>query len=300
MRKRFTDKKGWSQPVFVLIALLFVLPATLSAASTPPQINIGATTLPTMGNVGQSFHISVPISDDTGVVKPEILYKPIGASDFVELNMTRSSGDALSGTWDATIPAQDTGGILEFHIYALDNEGLSSRYPMNDEQEIFIGATGTVPEVIYTSPKEGGIIDAGTLDSIEIRFNTEMNRTSVEEALSISPSVSTEKFIWSANGTEVTIPFSSAVVPGTNYTVTLSSSARSVDGTPMSAPYSFKFYALEDFSNPSGGWDPLMVSIASIGALLLIALLLFHGLVKRNSSGKKENGKEDDEEKGEE
>ena len=300
MRKGFRNQRCWRRLVFALIALSFVLPTALSGASTPPQINIGATTLPTMGNVGQSFYISVPISDDTGVVKAEILYKPIGASDFVEINMTLSGGDTLSGTWDATIPAQDTGGILEFHIFALDNEGLSSRYPVSDEQEIFIGSMGTVPEVLYTSPKDGDIIDPGTRDSIKIGFNTEMNRTSVEGALSISPSINTEKFIWSVNGTEVTIPFSSAIVPGANYTVILSSSARAADGTPMSSSYSFKFYALEDFSNPTIGWDPMMVSIASIGVLLLIALLLFRGLVNRNSSGKKENDKENDEEKDEE
>jgi len=293
MRKGSPNAMGWPRLLFVLIALLFVLPSILSGASTPPQINIGATTLPTMGNVGQSFHISVPISDDTGVVKTEIIYKPIGATDFVEINMTLSGGDALSGTWDATIPAQDTGGILEFHILALDNEGLSSRYPVNDEQEIFIGAMGTIPTVIYTSPREGAIIDQ-TLESIKIGFNTEMNRTSVEEALSISPSINTEKFIWSANGTEVTIPFSSAIAPG-NYTVTLSSSVRAVDGTLMGSSYSFKFYA-QDASSVDDGFPPMMVSIASIGVLLLIALLLFRGLVKRNSGGKKEEDEEKDEE----
>ena len=292
MRKEFRNQRCQWRLVFALIALSFVLPTALSGASAPPQINIGATTLPTMRNVGQSIPISVPISDDTGVKDVNLFYKPVGSSSFTNISMSLSGGDALSGTWDATIPAQSSGGILYLHIYALDNEGLSSRYPVDDEQEIFIGATGTVPEVIYTSPKEGGIADPGTLDSIKIGFNTEMNRTSVEGALSISPSVSTEEYIWSPNGTEVTIPFSSAIAPGTNYTVTLSSSARSADGTPMSAPYSFKFYALEDFSNPSGGWDPMMVSIVSIGVLLLIALLLFHGLVKRNSGGKKEKDEE--------
>ncbi len=291
MRKGSPNATGWPRLLFVLIALLFVLPSALSGASTPPKINIGATTLPTMGNVGQSFHISVPISDDTGVVKTEIVYKPIGATDFVNISMTLSGGDALSGTWDATIPAQDTGGILEFHILVLDNEGLSSRYPVNDEQEIFIGAMGTIPEVIYTSPKEGAIIDQ-TLESIKIGFNTEMNKTSVEEALSISPSINTEKFIWSANGTEVTIPLSSAIAPGTNYTVTLSSSARAVDGTPMASSYSFKFYTQEKASSVDDGFPPMMVSIASIGVLLLIALFLFRGLVKRNSGGKKEEDEE--------
>lgn len=286
--------RAFSAVLFVLI-MLSALPVSISGASTPPQINIDATTLPTMGNIGQSFPINVPISDDTGVSRAVIVYTPLGSSKNISLNMTLSDGDAKNGIWSATIPAQSTGGVLDFHISAYDNEGLSSRYPVGDEQEIFIGATGTVPEVVYTSPKNKDIVDPAAIESIKIGFNTKMNRTSVEEALSISPSLTTEKFIWSDNGTEVTIPLSSALTAGTNYTVTLSSSAKSLEGTPMNAPYSFRFYSLQNFSG-QGGWDPVVVSMASIGVLLLIALLLFRGLMKRNSGGKREEGREKDEE----
>jgi len=271
----------------IMLSVLFV---SISGASAPPQINIDATTLPTFGDVGQSFPISVPISDDTGVSRAEVVYTPVGSSESISLNMNLSDGDAKNGIWSATIPAQSRGGVLEFHISAYDNEGLSSRYPVDDEQEIFIGATGTVPEVLYTYPKNKDIVDPATFESIKIGFNTEMNRSSVEEAVSISPSLATEKFIWSDNGTEVIIPLSSALTPGTNYTVTISSSAKSHEGTPMNASYSFRFYSLEDFSGHAG-WDPMVVSMASIVVLLLIALLLFRGLTKRNSGEKRDEDK---------
>jgi len=272
--------------------LCFIIPVALSGASAPPQINIGATTLPTMGNIGQSFPLSVPISDDTGVKEVKIVYKPIGATDFVSINMSLSGGDAMSGTWIGIIPAQSAGGVLEFHIYALDNEGLSSMYPASDEQEIFISASGTVPEVVYSIPAKGAIIDPGTTDSITIGFNTQMDKNSVEAAITLSPAIDTEHFIWSDNGTEVTIPLSSSIPPGHNYTVTVSSSAKSADGISMPTSHSFTFYALEDFSNSSGGWPPMMVSIASIGVLLLIAALLMLGLMKK---GKRENDGKDEE-----
>ncbi len=273
----------------ISLLMVFLLAATVFAgASTPPEINIDATTLPTMGEVGQSFHISVPVSDDTGVDVVKIVYKPVGASAFEEINMTLSGGDLKSGTWVGTIPAQSSSGVLEFHIYARDNEGLSSMYPVNDEQEIFIGTSGTAPKVLYFVPEDGAVVDPGTTDSIKIVFNTAMDRTSVEEAVSIFPPVDTGRFIWSDNGTEVTIPLSAPLSPGTNYTITLSSSARSADGTPISSTQTVKFYAIEDFSGSAGGWDPVMVSIASIGVLLLIAVLLMRGLIKRNSGGKKD------------
>ena len=110
-----------------------------------------------------------------------------------------------------------------------------------------------------------------------------MDQSSVESALSTDPHIYTEDFIWAENGTEVTIPLSSPLNAGTNYTITLSTSAKATDGTPMSSPYTVKFYAMEDFSGSDSGWPPVMVSIVSIGVLLLIALLMMRGLIKRNT-----------------
>lgn len=268
-----------------LVLMMFLLIPAFSAAATPPQINISATTLPTMGNVGQSFEISVPVSDDTGVKVVKIVYKPIGATTFEEINMTLSGGDTQSGTWTGTIPAQSSSGVVEFHIYALDNEGLSSTYPENDEQDLFVGSTGTVPEVVYFIPRNGAVVDPHNISVIKIGFNTAMDQPSVEGALSMNPNIPVEDFLWAANGTEVTLPLSSPLRSGTNYTITLSTSAKATDGTPMSAPYTVKFYAMEDFSGSGSdsGWSPVMVSIVSIGVLLLIALLMMRGLIKRNT-----------------
>jgi hypothetical protein len=223
----------------------------------------------------------------------KIVYKHVGAAAFEEINMTLSGGDERSGTWVGTIPALSSGGVLEFHIYARDNGGLSSMYPVDDEQEIFIESGSEAPLVTYIVPADGALVDPGTTESIKIGFSTEMDRPSVEQAFNVYPSVDIEAFIWADNGTEVTVPLSSPLSPGTYYTITLSSSARSADGTPMGSDYSVRFYSMEDFSSPAGAWDPILVSVASIGVLLLIAALMMRGLIKRNSGEKRDKGKDD-------
>jgi hypothetical protein len=108
------------------------------------------------------------------------------------------------------------------------------------------------PQVIDHSPRG---IEIGLDTDISITFNEAMNRTSVEDSLSISPLVS-GVFTWSEN----TIIFHPEILTGfTIYTVIVSAQAKDYAENPMESLYQFSFTTKVD------PYPPYIIEIAPLG-----------------------------------
>lgn len=92
-----------------------------------------------------------------------------------------------------------------------------------------------------TSPYNGSS-DVNTTTDIEIRFRTAMNRTSVEQAFSITPTA-IPNFFWStsSNYEKLTVRFAVPLLNNTPYTVSLDSGMTTLDSTGISGTVSFFF-----------------------------------------------------------
>jgi len=78
---------------------------------------------------GDEIVISANVTDDVGVEAVYLHYKAVGASTFIEVRMTKTTGD----TYEATIPAQSEPGTVYYYINASDGTGNEARHPQTGE-----------------------------------------------------------------------------------------------------------------------------------------------------------------------
>jgi parallel beta-helix repeat protein len=81
---------------------------------------------------------------------------------------------------------------------------------------------------------------------IIIEFNLSMNTSSVENAISILPSIEISNYKWNVGNTKVTITFSSELEGNTKYSVSVSTLAKTEANTVLSESYSWSFTTERD------------------------------------------------------
>jgi hypothetical protein len=84
-------------------------------------------------------------------------------------------------------------------------------------------------------------------EPVRVRFDLPMDRASVERALVIDPPAA-GTFEWSADNEMSYSPHEPGLLRGITYMVTLSNSARSLQGIPLKAPLSWEFRTREPYS----------------------------------------------------
>lgn len=120
---------------------------------------------------------------------------------------------------------QDYNGIYYYSATMLDrywNESLPSNVVQTDAIPSF------APKVSATTPSEGDTIQVNSV--LSITFSKRMNKTSVQNALSIVPSVTISNFVWTLNDTKLTLTIPSQLAFATNYVLTVDTSAKDVNG----------------------------------------------------------------------
>lgn len=133
---------------------------------------------------------------------------------------------------------QITTGLTDISGNALDQ---------NYSISVTAGADFSAPSVTGASagpiPLTENLDTHGVLrtDSIILTFSEPMDRTSVENALSLSPFALSTK-TWDALSQTMTVAFSGALEPDTRYTMTLGSAARDAAGNPMLSTHVYPFY----------------------------------------------------------
>jgi hypothetical protein len=105
--------------------------------------------------------------------------------------------------------------------------------------EFGVGGLAALPNLVRTSPDDGA--QGINLDAdLSARFDQPMDRRSVERSLSIEPPLS-GRFTWGADN-EVRFTPAQPMLLGVTYTVTLTSTARSLHGIQLSEPVHWSFH----------------------------------------------------------
>lgn len=133
----------------------------------------------------------------------------------------------------------DTKYMITIDSTAEDLDGYAQGYPFS-----FYFFTASVG-LSSTSPVNGELFVSPTTD-IQLRFNTYMVRSSVQDAITISPSVS-GTLSWNNNSkTVMEFNSSQSLRLNTKYTVTIGTEAQDIFGSKMKEPYTFSFITRPD------------------------------------------------------
>lgn len=128
------------------------------------------------------------------------------------------------------------------------------------------------------APAVLGVTYSPETQSLDIAFSQPMNRSSVQDAVAISPSVSYQ-LVW-VNDSHVQLQLESALTANQDYGLTVGSTALSASGQPMGDPFTFRFTAPPAASIAAPNlWDALWLTwlpwiVLGLAALWAIALLL--------------------------
>ncbi|MDO9538290.1 MAG: Ig-like domain-containing protein, partial [Thermoplasmata archaeon] len=125
----------------------------------------------------------VETNGNSSVVNCTIYYIGVGGTDYISVSMTLVSGDAINGTWSATIPAQSSVGILKYYLEAWDNTSAIATHPETDPvtnpHEVSIVDT-TPPLHSNEYPPDGSNISYTKVTiSIEITDMSAINTNSI-------------------------------------------------------------------------------------------------------------------------
>jgi hypothetical protein len=135
-----------------------------------------------------------------------------------------------------------TGGVLRagtkytvtIDSVAMDRDGHKLGYPFQ-----FSFTTAEVG-ISSTYPNNGELF-VSTSQDIRLYFNTYMIKSSVQDALEISPAVSGTLDWYNDSKTRLDFNLSGTLKYNTKYTVRVGTEARDIFGTHLKEPYSFSF-----------------------------------------------------------
>lgn len=112
-----------------------------------------------------------------------------------------------------------------------------------------VGTATNAPTLLSTTPGNNAQgVDPSS--AIVMNFSRAMNRTSVENAFSISPSAA-GAFTWSAGDTQLTYTPFADLSFATTYSVTISVGAADTEGISLSTTNNFSFQVGTDFTKPT-------------------------------------------------
>ncbi len=123
-------------------------------ATFPPSIT-SITRNPGVAGFGQPVTVSAQIVDADGTVSSAKLLYRKNSGNRTTVNMTNQGGDQ----WSATIPAQNDSSLIDFYIWAQDNDGFVSTNPIDTLKNLYfymvLNRPLTIQDVQY-SPFGGG------------------------------------------------------------------------------------------------------------------------------------------------
>ena len=195
-----------------------------------------------------------------------------GTQDIVAYTVQVSDNDGpfttVSGLSDttatsATFVGQD-GHRYAFRSLARDVAGNIEAAPSGNDTWTIVDVTR--PSVTSRAPQGAG---ATTAPSIVIVFSEPMDRTSVEQAFSLSPAMD-GTFSWSVDSRTVTFTPSRPLQGGTDYFVVVDTGARDLAGNALVQSATFQFATVAGFSFGDLWWILLVVAAGGGAALLLI------------------------------
>ena len=107
-----------------------------SFSPNPPPVISGVTLAPSSPMPGQTTTVEAVVSDLDGVKGVELLFQIATSNSLSEarsLPMKRVSGDAQSGHYQGTLPAQPEGRLVRYRLRAIDTTGTARTSPMPND-----------------------------------------------------------------------------------------------------------------------------------------------------------------------
>jgi hypothetical protein len=129
----------------------------------------------------------------------------------------------------------------------------------------------TTPPTIKTVSHQGEDVEIS--NKITITFSEPMNRTKVEESITISGGATIQSFSWVGN--KLTITFTSDLEPDTQYTATVGTGAEDESGNAIDEPYTWTFTPKEEKEEPTEGnflWIILLIIVIVVVLLVLLMM----------------------------
>lgn len=211
--------------------------------------------------VPEDARVSIEFSSDLKRGYLEKNFSLSSESGTVEGNFEWASGKRFY-----FIPrhALETGSryIIEIPRTVEDEKG--NKMKMDFLSDFYVGVDLVKPSVIATTPpyREGGYMvdpDIEEIEEIVVSFSKEMNQNLTESLFSLSPDVS-GYFSWNAEGTVMTYHLTSELNYGTQYRLTIPSSAEDIYGNTLDGPYTAIFVIGVDFVYPA------VTGVTAVGA----------------------------------
>jgi parallel beta-helix repeat protein len=217
--------------------------------------------------IGEAINITCQVSDLGGVDIAYIYYKNESAASFTQVTMN-------PGFWFES-PAHSVPARIEYYIRASDmygNDALTQTYSL-ETIDLSIPDT-TLPEILFVSPSGNNV---PILTSISIIFSESVNQTSVESAISISPTITGISYNWLDNQT-LTIEIPGNLSFNTTYSVKIDTGAKDLAGNTLTSDYSWQFTTAEEpktIQTPASndlGWIGIIILLVTIIMLMLFYL----------------------------
>ena len=152
--------------------------------------------------------------------------------------------------------------IIEVSRSVEDARG--NKMKMDFLSDFYVGADLVKPSVVATTPpyREGGYTvdpDREEIEEIVVSFSKEMNQNLTESSFRLSPEVP-GYFSWNAEGTVMAYHLTSELTYGTQYRLTISSSAEDIYGNTLESSYTAIFIIGVYFVYPA------VIGVTTVGA----------------------------------
>ncbi len=217
--------------------------------------------------VGELVNITCQVTDLGGVNETAVylFYKTIESkSSYTQVTMN-------SGFWYEV----STNSFEEYYIQAFDIYG---NYAVNGVHSVYLRDFTPLdiihPIILFVTPT-GDDISIST--SISIVFREDMNKTSVENAISISPDISFSSS-WTNDQTLI-LSIVGNLSYNTTYSVAINTGAKDLAGNTLGNDYTWQFTTAEEpeiVQQPASndvGWIGIVIFLVSAIALLMITIL---------------------------
>lgn len=194
--------------------------------------------------IGMQCTLQDPISikNEAGKITGRVF--PRGA----QINVKARQGTAIIATTTSDTSGTYTFTALNHGVYALDFTANNFGRYTEENITVYPGATTAVKDIALKGfPKQIEVVrpapgqtDYPLEEIIQFQFCESMNRTTVENALSITPRIRYHSY-WNFDNTQFTLVPEPLLLAATRYELVLSNQARTQMGTRLDFVYTFYF-----------------------------------------------------------
>lgn len=214
------------------------MPPTTSVA--PPSVISADLPVDKAGNwIGSDISINFSVSMDEDATARALTLSPI-----LNYAVSWKNHDTMMVIEPLANWAILTSYTLKIKAQAKSSDGLTMGQDYS--ASFMVSARPESPEVVQTSPADG-TVDVLPEAVFQITFSKPMNTQATERSLIIIPDTDLPRgftILWDNNNQMLTFEFWANMMPGDEYTITVTQAAMSADGVCMDADYTFSFWVM--------------------------------------------------------